>query len=91
MPSEKENVLGFNQCVKSDKMVYIIYADIDSLIKKKQMDLQIIQKIFQQQKLDSIFLKDIKCQQYGDLVAQKKIWGLDHREEKHLLYCGKII
>ena len=35
MPSEKENVLGFNQCVKSDKMVYIIYADIDSLIKKK--------------------------------------------------------
>ena len=33
------------------------------------MDLQIIQKIFQQQKLDSIFLKDIQCQQYGDLVA----------------------
>ena len=36
MPSEKENVFGFNQCVKSDKMLYIIYADIDSLIKKNR-------------------------------------------------------
>ena len=35
--------------MKSDKMPYIIYADIESLIKKK-MDVQIIQKILQQQK-----------------------------------------
>ena len=40
-------------------MPYIIYADIESLIKKKLMDMQIIQKMFQQQKLESIFLKDI--------------------------------
>ena len=51
--SEKDNILElnryFNQYMKSDKMPYIIYADIESLIKKK-MDVQIIQKILQQQK-----------------------------------------
>ena len=46
MPSEKDNILEFNQYMKSDKMAYI-YADIESLI-KKMMDVQIIQKIFQQ-------------------------------------------
>ena len=34
MPSEKNNILEFNQYMKSDKMPYIIYADIESLIKK---------------------------------------------------------
>ena len=34
MPSEKDNVLELNQCIKSDKMPYIIYADMESLIKK---------------------------------------------------------
>ena len=33
MPSEKENILEFNQYMKSDKMAYIIYADIESLTK----------------------------------------------------------
>ena len=28
MPSEKDNILEFNQYMKSDKMPYIIYADI---------------------------------------------------------------
>ena len=27
MPSEKDNILEFNRCMKSDKMSYIIYAD----------------------------------------------------------------
>ena len=31
---EKNNILEFNQCMKSSKMSYIIYADIESLIKK---------------------------------------------------------
>ena len=35
--------------MKSDKMVYIIYGDIDSFI-KTYMDVQIIQQILQQQK-----------------------------------------
>ena len=34
MPSEKDNILELNQYMKSDKMPYIIYADIESLIKK---------------------------------------------------------
>ena len=34
MPSENNDILGFNQYMKSDKMPYITYADIESLIKK---------------------------------------------------------
>ena len=56
--------------MKSHKMPYIIYADIETLI-KKQMDMQIIQKILQQQKFDSIFVVDIQCQLYGLLIIQK--------------------
>ena len=35
MPLQKENVLEFNQYIKSDKMPYIIYVEIESLIKKR--------------------------------------------------------
>ena len=34
MPSEKDKLLEFNQHMNSDKMQYIIYADIESLIRK---------------------------------------------------------
>ena len=34
MPLEKDNILEFNQYIKSDKFSCIIYADIASLIKK---------------------------------------------------------
>ena len=34
MRSEIDNILEFNQYMKSDKMLYIIYADFGSLIKK---------------------------------------------------------
>ena len=34
MPSEKGNILEFNQYIKSDKVSNIIYADIESLIRK---------------------------------------------------------
>ena len=34
MPSEKDNILEFNQYMKLDKTRYIIYGDIESLIKK---------------------------------------------------------
>ena len=36
MSSEKDNILEFNQYMKSDKMPYIIYADIESSIKKNR-------------------------------------------------------
>ena len=35
MSLEKEKILEFNQYMKSDKMQFIIYADIGSLIKKR--------------------------------------------------------
>ena len=34
MPTEKKKILGFNQYMKSDKMPYIIYSDIESLNRK---------------------------------------------------------
>ena len=34
MSSEKDNILEFNQYMKSDKMPYIIYAESEYLIKK---------------------------------------------------------
>ena len=34
MPSEKGKILTFNQYMKSDKVPYIIYIDIKSLIRK---------------------------------------------------------
>ena len=37
MPSEKCSILNFNQYMKPDKMPYIIYADIESLIKNRWM------------------------------------------------------
>ena len=34
MPSEKNNILQFHQYMKTDKMPFIIYAEIESLIRK---------------------------------------------------------
>ena len=34
MLSEIDNITEFNQFIKSDKVPYIIYADIESLIEK---------------------------------------------------------
>ena len=34
MPSEKDNILEFSQYMNIDQILYIIYTDIESLIKK---------------------------------------------------------
>ena len=36
MPSEKDNILKFNEYIKSKKNPYIIYADLESLIKRNR-------------------------------------------------------
>ena len=36
MPSVKDNVLEFNQYMKSDKMPYIFHADMESSIEKNR-------------------------------------------------------
>ena len=35
LPTQKNNILKFNQYIKSDKTPCIIYADFESLMKKK--------------------------------------------------------
>ena len=49
IPLQNDKILEFNQYMKSDKMVCIIYPDIESLIRNTE-DVQMIQKILQQQK-----------------------------------------
>ena len=77
MSSEKDNILQFEQYMKSDKMSYVIYADI--MLIKRKMDAQIIHKVLHQKKQTNkqtikkpkqvnIFLLDIQCQQFGHLI-----------------------
>ena len=73
MPSE------FNQHMKSDKMPYIIYANIKSLIRK------IYGCANNPEKFSTIKIGEhIRC---GYSVST--IWGFDHIENKHTLYLGK--
>ena len=37
MPSEKNKIIEFNQYMKSDKTLYITYADIEYLIKEREV------------------------------------------------------
>ena len=76
MPSEKDRVLEFNQYMKSDKMPYIIYADLESLIRKidacgNNLEEPSITKIGEH----------IPC---GYSVST--IWGFDLIENKHIFY-----
>ena len=43
MPSKKNKAMQFNQHMKSDKVLWIIYADPENLI-KKNMDVQTTSK-----------------------------------------------
>ena len=79
MSSEKNMILEFNQCMNSDKMPYIIYADIESLILKiggctNNSEKPLIMKIGEHIAFG-----------YSVLI----IWGFDHIEIKHTLYRGK--
>ena len=56
--------------MKSDKISHIIYAEIESLI-KKQVTVKIIQKNYQQQKNENIFLTYIQGQKFGRLIIQE--------------------
>ena len=79
MPSEKDNVLEFNQYMKSDKIPYIIYADIESLIK-------ITDGCANNPESSS-------TTKIGELIpcgySMSAIWAFDHIKNKHTLYRGK--
>ena len=74
MPSEKDNILEFNQFMKSDKIPYIIYGDIESLIRKwidgcvNNAENSSVTKIGGG---GVIFLAEIQCQLYGILIIKK--------------------
>ena len=79
MPSEKGNILEVNQYVKSDKIPYIIFADIEPLIKK------IGRCTNNPEKSSTIKIGErIPCG-----YSMSKIWGFDQIEKKHTLYHGK--
>ena len=76
MPSEKDNILEFNQYMKSDKMPYIIYSDIESLIKR----------------IDGCASnpENSSTTKIGEHIpcgySMSAIWAFDNIENKHNLY-----
>ena len=81
MPSEKYNILEFNHYMKSDKMPYIIYGDIESLIRKidgcaSNPDKSSTTKIGEH----------IPCG-----CSMSTIWGFDHIEDNILYIVEKTV
>ena len=68
IPSEDTNILEFNQYQISDKTSSIIYADLQSLIKKINGFLIILKK-YPPQKKANIFPADIQYLQCGHLMV----------------------
>ena len=71
MSSERDNILEFNQYRKSDKMPYIVYGHIESLIKKiggftNNQENFLITKIGE----EGIFLADIRYRKFGHLKTR---------------------
>ena len=79
MTSEKDEILEFNQYVKSDKMPYIIYTDIASLI--KQMDGCTNNPV---KSPTTRIGQHILCE-----YSMSTIWAFDSIENKDNLYRGK--
>ena len=79
MSSEKDNILEFNQYIKSDKMHYIIHADIESLIRK-------IDRCENNPENSSTIktYEHIPCR-----YSMSTILGFDQTDVKHSLYNGK--
>ena len=74
MPSEKNNILEFNQYMNSDKMSYIIYPDIKPLIKKLDGYANNPENS-STTKID----EHIPCE-----YLMSTIWAFDHKENKHI-------
>ena len=79
MPSEKENILEFKEDIKSDKMQYIIHADIEFLIRKIDGCANSPQN-YSATKIG----EHIPCK-----YTMSTIWAFDHIENKNTLYYGK--
>ena len=79
MPAERNKILKFNQYMKLNKMSYIIYADLESLIKK----------------IDGCENnpENTSATKVGEHIpcgySMSTIRGFDHIENKYTLYRGK--
>ena len=79
MPAEKKKMLEFNQYMKLDKMSYIIYADIESWIRK------IDEFAINPEKFSTVKIgENVSCE-----YSMSNIWGFDRIENKHALYRRK--
>ena len=79
MPSKKNNILELNQFMKSHKMPYIIYTDIESLIRKLDGCANNSEK-----SSTTKIVQHVPCG-----YSMSKIWGFDHIENKYTLCRGK--
>ena len=79
MPAEKNKILKFNQYMKSDKMSYIIYADLEPLIKK----IDGCESNPENTSATKV-VEHIPCG-----FSMSTIWGFYHIESKYTLYRGK--
>ena len=78
MSSEKDNILEFNRYMKSDKMPYIIYADMESLITKTDGCVNNPENSSSAKLAEHIFFE----------YSMSTIWAFGHIENKHTLYHG---
>ena len=81
MPWEKYNILEFNHYMKSDKMAYITYASIKSLIRKTDWCANNPEKSSTTKIGEDIL--------YG--YSMPTIFGFDRIESKHTFYFEKIV
>ena len=79
MLSKKNNILQFNQYMKSEKTSYIIYTDLESLIRKIDGCENNPEK-FSTTKMS----EHIPCR-----YSISAIWVFDNIENKHTLYRGE--
>ena len=80
MPSEKDNLLEFNQYMKSDKTRYIIYGDIESLIKK------IDGCVFNPENSSTTIIgAHIPCR-----YSMSTIWAFDHIKKTYLILQKRL-
>lgn len=79
MPTQKNNKLEFSQHMKSDKIVYGIYSDIEFLIKKTNYCKNLPEKSSTKTwKTYSLLIFNIKY-----------FFSFNHIENKHSFYRGK--
>ena len=79
MPTQKNHISKFNQCMKSDKRPCTIYEDLESLIEK-------IDNCKNNPKKSST----TKIGEHiADVYSISTVWAFDNIENRHSLYRGE--